>query len=431
MFSLLFIHTLQEAQPLYNLVPPMQLTDINEIGNWTIRGTTTVLKNAIRLTCPVKSSFGSVCQRVPTLFKEWSAEIELRAYGGEQPGHGIWFFYTEEVCPSFALKFTGFALWVNTTSTDEEGYSQVYFAKNNGSNLELRSLKPVGKVRFRGEDRKPLRIQMSKRFDTLTVDATKDIVMERILTENVSDIPDYGYFSVSAVTLQNSDNNDLLSFRLYSMSPVDHPNKTFNYSAVNRKYIEDDVKERRELKRKRRLKMPLMGNFTQKLKELNATLNGKQNENLRDAIKIINEAYNRGLETITVQYLEEYIQRSIEQTIDSALSQIELAANQYSETQQDIDNLWSSLKSQLTEMAIEEKTSMATLQSEIILIAKQLNFSKIDPEKIQQNLNNESSYIDDGPHSHILLIISVIELVAYVIFFIYKRQKTNDFKKYD
>lgn len=431
MISILFAHSFQFAQTYYNLVPPFHLTDINEIGNWTICGTANVMKSGIRLTSNVPNSFGGICQRVPTLFKEWTAEAEVTAHGGEDPGHGIWIFFTEEVCPAFALTFTGFSLWINTTSTDSQGLSNVYFAKNNGSELMLKELVPIGKVNVRGEDRKPLRIQMSRKHGYITIESVKDGKTQTLINTNDDLLPDYGYFSISAVTGTKSDNNDLVAFRIYPISSLDHPNATFDYSTVNRKYIENAKKTRRELKKKRRNNMPKMTNYSKESNENDLKLNGQTKTDLHDAINIIDEAYNRGLETITLEHLDHYISDTVETSINKALSQIELAANRYTETQQDIDELWSSLRSQLLEIAIEERNTLEKIKQEVFELAKQMNLAKIDMNKVQQGLDSEVNQIDDGPKIMILMIISGIEIVAYVIFFIYKRSTTNNFKKYD
>ena len=435
LFSLFLFHSSEIQQKEYSLIPPLETTEIGEIGNWTIQGTATNLKNSVRLTSAVPSSIGSICQRVPTLFKEWSIELEIKASNpdgnNDKPGHGIWFFYSQEVCPEFSLDFNGFTFWVNTSSTDSNGYSNVYFAKGN-QNTDLSKLKPVGKVRARDE-KKPLRIQISRRFDRLTVDATKDTILERIVDEDIKGTPDYGYFTLSAVTTsERVDNNDILSMRVYSMSPIDHPNKNHDFSTENRKFIENSKRERRKMKERRHKAMETVLKFLEESKKSNKKLNAKTDLDLKEAVKVIDEAYRRSLNTMTLDTLEQFIQETVDATVTTAQKKIELAQAKYSETQQDIDELWSSLKRQLVDLAIEEKEALQLIQQEVLEYAKHINFAntKINPDSTA-DLKKEAANLTDSNLTNILLIISLIEIVLYLIFFLYMRRKTDNFKKRD
>ena len=433
MFFFFSIFSRSIQQPEYSLIPPLQNTDIGEIGNWTIIQTATNLKNRIRLTSAYPGSYGAICQRVPTLFKEWAVELELSASNEnpkDRPGQGIWFYYTDEVCPSITLSFNGFAFWVNTSSTDENGYSNVYFAKGNGTELLLEDLKPVGKTRIR-DPKKPMKLQITKRFDRLTVDATKDIVFERIVDEDVRGTPDYGYFTISAATNDRVDNNDVISMRVYSMSSVDHPNKTFDFSSVNKEYIEKNKKERREMKKRRHEDMPLSIKYLTQSKDSNKKLNARDSENLEDAISIVSEAYERSKQAITADQLERFIMEGVDAAVTQAINKIETAHQRYSDIRQDVDELWTSLKRELIDIAQEEKHTLAQIEEEIIKYAKSLNLSQHDTKSIKHNLKNEASTLSDAPSTNILMIISFIEITAYVIFFLYQRYKTDDFKKRD
>jgi mannose-binding lectin 1 len=417
----------------YSLIPPLETTDVGEIGNWTIRGTATNMKTCVRLTSPIQGAFGSICQRVPTLFKEWSAELEIRAFDPNENGkhgHGIWFFFTEEVCPEFALKFNGFAFWVNTSSTGEDGLSDVYFAKGNGTEIMLRDLKPVGRVNVRNE-KKPLRVLISRRFDRLTVDSARNTIFERIVDEDVTGVPDYGYFSISAVTTRRVDNNDVVSMRVYSMSESDHPNKTRNYSEENRKFIENSKRIRRQLKKRRHQKMQSMLKYVEEAKNASKKLTAQEEIDMKEAIRVIDEAHKRSQVTITAEYLEQFITENVDSAVSQALAKIEMAQQKYQDTRQDIDELWSTLKRSLLDIAIEEKQQLAAIQEQVFEFAKSLNFSQINEGKVKNDLKSEASSLHDTSTTNYLMIISMVEITLYVIFFLYMRHKTDNFKKRD
>ena len=428
-FLISFVSCIQQTE--YSLIPPFINTDVNEIGNWTIRGTATNLKKEIRLTSMVPGSFGSICQRVPTLFKEWTMEMEISANGNdEHPGHGIWFFYTKDVCPDFAYKFDGFAFWINTTATDQKGYSPVYFAKGNGTDMPLSPLKPVGSVRAR-DPSKPLRIQVSRKNGRLTVDSTKDVIFERIVDEDIEGIPDYGYFSISAATTSRTDNNNLLSFRVYSLSDVDHPNKTFDFSSYNKKLIENDVNRRREMKQRRRRNMPNIMKTYKEANESKYKLSAQNEQDLKNAIRILAEAISRSENSLTASDLGEFIVGSVNAVVEQAYAKIENAANQYQDTEAAIQEMWNFLNNQLINLAIEEAKSILVLKEEILTFARSLNISTIKTKDAHSGLKEAASNVGENQSTNILLIISMVEITAYVIFFLYKRYTTDNFKKYD
>ena len=432
MFSFFFFKLISSYhQTQYDLVPPLINTDVNEIGNWTIRGTATNLKNSIRLTSIIPGSFGSICQRVPTLFKEWILEMEILANGNnENPGHGIWFFYTKEVCPAFAYKFNGFSFWINTSATDRKGNSPVYFVKGNGSDMIINDLKPVGHVNCRDKS-KPLRVKITRKGGMLTVDATKDVIFERIVNEKIDGTPDYGYFSVSAVTTSKTDNNNLMSFRVYSLSDVDHPNKTFDFSTTNKKYIENDKERRKEMKRRRRSKMQNMQKYLNEANESNKILNANTEQDMKDAIHILAEAIRRSKKSMSEGDLAEFILNSVNAIVEQALTKVESAARQYNETQNDIEDLWSFLNKQLVNLAIDEAKAMVDIRDELLSFAESFHVKSVDTKENREGLHKAASKIGEDNSTNVLLIISMIEITAYVIFFLYKRYTTENFKKYD
>ena len=432
MISFLFFRLISsQHQTQYDLIPPLINTDVSEIGNWTIRGTATNLKNSIRLTSKIPGSFGSICQRVPTLFKDWTLELEIIANGNnEKPGHGIWFFYTKEVCPEFAYKYNGFSLWINTSATDRKGNSPVYFLKGNGTDMGINNLKPIGHVKCRDQS-KPLRIQITKKNGKITADTTKDVIFERILDESIEGIPDYGYFSVSAVTTSRTDNNNLVSFRVYSLSPLDHPNITYDFSSVNKKYIENDKARRREMKQRRRSKMQNMQKYLDESKFSDKKLNADKEQDMRDAIHILAEATRRSKKSMSESDLSEFIFNSVNAVVEQALSKVEAAARQYNETQNNIEDLWDFLNKQLVQLSIDEAKTMVEIRDELLSYAASLTVKSVDTKENREGLHKAASKIDESHSTNVLLIISMIEITLYVIFFLYKRYTTENFKKYD
>ena len=138
MFLLLLVQFIKSIEDRYSAVPPFEFTNISEIGNWTLRGSAANMKKYIRLTSTVDGDYGSMCQRVPTLFKDWQFEVEIKANNNRKiGGEGFWFYFTEEVCPEMLLQFTGFSIWINTTQTDPTGQSPIYFVNNDNKVIDF------------------------------------------------------------------------------------------------------------------------------------------------------------------------------------------------------------------------------------------------------------------------------------------------------
>jgi hypothetical protein len=294
----------------------------------------------------------------------------------------------------------------------------------------LRDLKPVGRVNVRNE-KKPLRVIIARRFDRLTVDSARETIFTRIVDEDIKGVPDYGYFSLSAVTTSRVDNNDVVSMRVYSMSPSDHPNITRDYSEENRKFIENSKRLRRQLKKRRHQNMQHMLQYVGEAKNASKKLSAEKELDMKEAIQIIGEAHKRSQVTITASYLERFITESIDSAVSQALSKIEMAQQKYTDTQTSIDDLWQTLKNTLVDLATEERQQLAAIQEEVLKYAKSLNFSSINDGKVKDELKSEASNLKDSNTTNYLMIISMIEITLYVIFFLYMRQKTDNFKKRD
>ena len=428
MFGFFFVFSICLSEQ-FSLIPPLEQTNISEIGNWTLRGVATNMKSGIRLTSALKNRFGAVCQRTPTYFKEWTVDMEISAKGGDG-GHGIWFYFTEDVCPEMSTHFKGFVFWINTTSTSPEGISDVYFLRSNNDDIDFASLKPIGTLSLR-DKKKNLRMHVTRRFDYLTVDASKDIIFHRIFEANISGSPDYGYFTVASLTSNKTDNNDLLAFRVYPMSPPDFPFTSIDHSSKNRKIIEDSVIARREMKKKRRENMLLMQKYSKEAMENQNILKNNSKTILTDSISIIDEAYKRGYESITLQSLSYFIENQIDSAINQAQNKIINAATKLEDTKQGISELWMYLRKELLALDIESKTFLQKLEKEITDYAKAIKVSHINFDDVKNGLKSHASSVADSFASRVLLIISIIELFAYLVFFFVKRSSFQNRKKFN
>ena len=54
-----------------SLIPPLESTNISEIGNWTLVGAAVNMKRFVRLTPNIEDKVGFACLLVPTFTRDW------------------------------------------------------------------------------------------------------------------------------------------------------------------------------------------------------------------------------------------------------------------------------------------------------------------------------------------------------------------------
>lgn len=434
LFISLFIQSSLSLEGRYSIVPPFEFTNISEIGNWTLRGSAANMKKYIRLTSTIDGDYGSLCQRVPTLFSDWQFEVEVKSFNNRfRGGEGFWFYFTKEVCPEMLLQFTGFSIWVNTSKTDSKGRSPIYFLNNDQNQvIDFNDYKPLGYVKLRNTT-DPFRLRITKKAKTIKVDHATDLgtgYYEECFHITNNSLLDYGYFTFSAITGSSLyyDNNDLFSIRTFALSKYQ---KEFDddISAKNRKVIEAALDVRRTMKQERRAKMINMLKYNEDATNHQNTISGGSYD-IKDAFKIIKEAHKRGTDTVTVTQLKSFINSYVETTITKAMKKIDMAFDKFDETKLDMNDLWGYLKTQLLDLSMETKQSLKALETECLSFAKSINLQDLNQTSLQQSVKINDN-MNDSKISRILFYIMIIEVICYVAFFIYKRHKTHGFIKVD
>ncbi|OHT11261.1 Legume-like lectin family protein [Tritrichomonas foetus] len=433
-FLSFFITSSFALETRYSLVPPFEFTNISEIGNWTLRGSAANLKKYLRLTSTIDGDFGSVCQRVPTLFKDWQFETEVKANNNRhRGGEGFWFYFTDEVCPDMLLQFTGFAIWINTTKTSPDGLSPIYFVHNENQVIDFDKYTPLAYIKIRNSTN-PVRIRITKKGETIRLEKSENIgEYSEAFHLTQKGLLKYGYFTLASITGSTSgfDNNDLYAIRTFALGPYDQKEFDYDISTKNRKIIEDAVDIRRSMKEERRSKMVNMNKYNEDATKHQNKLTGKEKYDLKDAFNLIREAELRGMKTVTIDELKSFINSYIETTIAKAMKKIDMAFEKFDETKLDMNELWGYLRSQLLDLGMETKQSLKKLEAECLTAAKTMKLENLNQETLQKSVDQATGTASDSTVSKVLMYIMAVEVVAYVIFFVYKRQKTHGFIKVD
>ena len=118
MFFILFLFlNFSKSIDRFNLQAPFELTDVNEIGNWSFVGSTVNRKFSIQLTNGVPNELGGMCYRSPSVYSRYSIIFELSIRN--LPGNGFYFFFTNEVCQLKPNNFTGIAYYIDLSQNSE------------------------------------------------------------------------------------------------------------------------------------------------------------------------------------------------------------------------------------------------------------------------------------------------------------------------
>ena len=225
----------------YSLVAPFVQTNISEFGNWTTRGSAVNLKKFFRLTSDIDSDYGALCQRVPTLFRDWSFEVEIYASNRNQHqingGEGFWFFFTQEVCPDMPIQFTGISIWVNTTNTHENGMSPVFYACNQDKIIDFDQFKPMAYIKVRNTT-EPVRLRITKKGNDIKLEQAQGLDdYQNVFQLTDKNIISHGYFTFAALTNEKFgfDNQDVYSIKTTALGPYDQKEFDYDISSKNRK----------------------------------------------------------------------------------------------------------------------------------------------------------------------------------------------------
>lgn len=94
MFFTFFIFS--QSLDRFNLNPPFEMTDVNEIGNWSLVGSTVNRKFALQLTTGVESEYGALCYRSPFVYSNFTWVLDVSF--SDLPGNDFYLYFTNEVC---------------------------------------------------------------------------------------------------------------------------------------------------------------------------------------------------------------------------------------------------------------------------------------------------------------------------------------------
>ena len=426
---LLFLHFTSSYDQRYSIVPPIELTNISEIGNWTLRGSGTIMKKKyIRLASANVDDYGTICQRVPTMFETWDVELEFNIKDGTIGGEIFGFIFSEELCPELPEEWNGVFVYINTTLTDKNGNSPLYVVPNDGKLIDFNIQKPVAQVKVRNLNFNS-RLRLTRKgtnFAGFLIQGSSQ-TLTRLFDITIPKLIRFGYFTITGLSHMQGDSFDLVSLTTYSPQIYDRNEFDYDISQKNRKIIEDAVLQRRELKKQRRAQMVTSMKYHEEKNQHRDSLFGLTNR-LRDSLSIIHEADLRVKETVTILQLQKFINFYVMDMVKQVTDKTDKTFSNFADTETQVNELWTDLQNKLRDLGMETRRDMEKLQNEVMNIAKRVKIEEIDPNSLLSDHLNGKSSSGFPINQKILVAIMIVEFIGYIVFLFVKRKKLHGFK---
>jgi hypothetical protein len=241
-------------------------------------------------------------------------------------------------------------------------------------------------------------------------------------TENFEDLPDFGYFTISAFTTDNlTDDHDLYGVETNALSAIVPAQSLIDFSSRNRKILDEFALDRYPRKIARQAGLPLMIKYLQKPEELAFS----------DALRLVDEIMRRATTTVPKSFIRHFLNTTINQSIEIVRAGIECASDSFHGLKAGLDRMSSCFRNELADTARELKTQVDIVQRDIVAYTKILGTGGRHSQLYQAAMRGASQRMKDPLLTHILWGICSIETVAYVLFFLVRVRRTRGFKKVD
>ena len=405
----------------YDIKPPLKTKIAGECGLWSLLGVATNLKSSFHFSPDNYRQNGSICHRLPTTSRNFTAEFDASVENGI-----LTFSFTEEACPFAALTegsktWTGFALEM---TQHRESSTQFLLKIGTIFNITQHSLC----------------LSPSRNFTVKLV--VENGTLSVFVDGNRCGQPySFPYFYINFFSFIGSLVNDtsirekkrIGSSDIYSFKVNIPESHHEDFSAIDmEKHARKMIANQRNMKNKLKNKVPISQLIVNNAMDSDDTLNDEMSvKELDNKIWLtMNELANRLNMTMTTSELESIIQS----TIKTKLSRIEKKMNKRRQSFKNISNVLNSYVKDvedkmgwITQYTVDEIASLKqNYKNEFTTFMKEH-----DPQELFDSTNRKAKEFSVSFLNFVLLMICVTEFACYLIFFFYKRKETHNFKKYD
>jgi hypothetical protein len=154
---------------------------------------------------------------------------------------------------------------------------------------------------------------------------------------------------------------------------------------------------------------------------------------MRDGFDLVIEAANRGMESVTIDMLKVFINRYLQDTLAKAGRKVNLAMESFDDTRGEMGEMWQYLRGQLIELAADTREALVKIGNEAVAAAQQVRLGHDIANELPRVIQRTSARVGKGADwlARSLVVIMIVELLAYLVFFWRQHARTHGFKKVD
>ena len=405
----------------YNISTPIKTTKLGECGLWSLLGCSTNMKNSFHFMPDNLHQNGSVCHRIPTSSRKFSAEFNASVENGF-----LTFSFTEEVCPYSAL----------TTNTKTwNGFSLVMTQHRESS---TKFLLHVGSPANVSEHSLCLAASRNFKVNVEVENSTVAVFVDGQKCGEAFEFPfNYiGFFSFVGSLVNDTkkgEKKQIGSSDIFSLNvsiPEDH-SEDFDLVGIE-KFSRNMIARQLNLKNSG-IRKTFLAEIVNK-QALNAFDKLDENPDPREMEGMIRAVINEFARRLNLTLTNEQLNELIEMKVKKNLARLEAKMNKRKESfkkvSDDLNNYVKEVNNKMDWISAYSVDQIASLKQEYMDQMKQF-VKEHDPRELSKETNKNAKEMKTQWIQPMLLVIALIEIACYVAFFFYKRKETHAFKKYD
>lgn len=419
----------------FDLIEPFRWSSPYLINNWELYGITN-LRESLKLDQDQARNLSVICNPIPFNNSNFDIVFQLSIVSGS-----LYFVFSSEDCPVNYFRnmnkyyiFDGFAIKCSKSNTTN---FEIDFNIFNQSNVEVLNSIKIGEFAENDEGdeqnsikKNAISLRVQKKLNQLSIsvyDSRSDQKKWKVVKTINEKITDFGYFSFFGIPSTNNGDQILYSFKVNLPSEYQ---QNYSNSTINKNLKIFKSKLGLYYAKKKKLNYSSQISINDTLQDQNR--NKIDIETTKTIFHILSEITERAKLGLNDTEFDTLLELSAIMKLSRSEKKISKRRAVLDEIENYIDDIKTSLLHNLTnltktvsdEMNNIEETGFEMLKS---FMPKLWEGSIVVNEVIKIKKESKKEF----PLNLVLLIISLIETALFVIFFIYKRHKTKNFRKID
>ena len=177
--------------------------------------------------------------------------------------------------------------------------------------------------------------------------------------------------------------------------------------------------------------MPYSQKFINQSNELNRTLENNPKVDFSLSYAIINEIIKRAETSVTSENIQSLIAPELRMQLESALEIDNIIMDKLPKLKRSLIAISKYTALSLEEIAKDLSDRMNYVSEEVTEYARMVLETDENSDLVSNMLEVSSSDVKDSNLNLLLEIICLFEFIGYIIFFFYRKYKTNSFKKHN